>query len=123
VLAHSSSAGLRRLPGPVEDEDREAQGRQPTGARRVPRADHQRSRDGHVRGGGRGGTKNGNVVTGGQRITEGELGKGLFVEPTVVEAPDDSWIWKKELFVPFVAVAPSTSSTKRSGRPTRPSMD
>jgi len=50
--------------------------------------------------------KNGNIVTGGQRITEGELGKGLFVEPTVVEAPDDSWIWKKELFVPFVAVAP-----------------
>ena len=46
--------------------------------------------------------KNGNIVTGGQRITEGELGKGLFVEPTVV----DSWIWKKELFVPFVAVAP-----------------
>jgi len=50
--------------------------------------------------------KNGNIVTGGQRITEGELGKGLFVEPTVVEAPDESWIWKKELFVPFVAVAP-----------------
>jgi 1-pyrroline-5-carboxylate dehydrogenase len=50
--------------------------------------------------------KNGNIVTGGQRITEGDLGKGLFVEPTVVEAPDDSWIWKKELFVPFVAVAP-----------------
>ena len=24
----------------------------------------------------------------------------------VVEAPDDSWLWKKELFVPFVAVAP-----------------
>jgi len=50
--------------------------------------------------------KNGNVVTGGQRITEGDLGKGLFVEPTVVEVPDESWIWKKELFVPFVAVAP-----------------
>src|SRR6266487_1778365 len=30
----------------------------------------------------------------------------VFVEPTVVEVPDDSWIWKKELFVPFVAVAP-----------------
>jgi 1-pyrroline-5-carboxylate dehydrogenase len=50
--------------------------------------------------------KNGTIVTGGQRITEGELGRGLFVEPTVVEVPDDSWIWKKELFVPFVAVAP-----------------
>ncbi|MDH5224835.1 MAG: aldehyde dehydrogenase family protein, partial [Actinomycetota bacterium] len=50
--------------------------------------------------------KNGTIVTGGQRITEGDLARGLFVEPTVVEAPEDSWIWKKELFVPFVAVAP-----------------
>jgi 1-pyrroline-5-carboxylate dehydrogenase len=50
--------------------------------------------------------KNGTIVTGGERITEGELGKGNFVQPTVVEAPEDSWIWKKELFVPFVAVAP-----------------
>src|SRR4051794_8613369 len=50
--------------------------------------------------------KYGNIITGGERITEGELAKGLFVEPTVVEVPDDSWIWKKELFVPFVAVAP-----------------
>ena len=30
---------------------------------------------------------NGTVVTGGNRITEGDLGRGLFVEPTVVEAP------------------------------------
>ena len=28
------------------------------------------------------------------------------MQPTVVEAPDDSWLWKKELFVPFVTVAP-----------------
>jgi len=46
------------------------------------------------------------VVTGGNRLTQGDLGRGLFVEPTVVEAPDDSFIWHKELFVPFVAVAP-----------------
>jgi 1-pyrroline-5-carboxylate dehydrogenase len=50
--------------------------------------------------------KNGNVITGGDRISEGDLAKGNFVQPTVVEVPDDSWIWKKELFVPFVAVAP-----------------
>src|SRR6476660_10219159 len=50
--------------------------------------------------------KNGTIVTGGQRMTEGDFGKGLFVEPTGVEVPEDSWIWKKELFVPFVAVAP-----------------
>jgi 1-pyrroline-5-carboxylate dehydrogenase len=51
-------------------------------------------------------SKNGTVVTGGERITEGDLGRGLFVEPTIVEVPEDSWIWRKELFVPFVAVAP-----------------
>jgi 1-pyrroline-5-carboxylate dehydrogenase len=50
--------------------------------------------------------KNGNVITGGERLTEGDLGRGLFVQPTIVEAPDDSWLWRKELFVPFVAVAP-----------------
>jgi 1-pyrroline-5-carboxylate dehydrogenase len=50
--------------------------------------------------------KVGTVVTGGERIADGELGRGKFVQPTVVEVPEDSWIWKKELFVPFVAVAP-----------------
>jgi 1-pyrroline-5-carboxylate dehydrogenase len=50
--------------------------------------------------------KNGTVVTGGERLTDGEFAKGTFVQPTVVAVPDDSWIWKKELFVPFVAVAP-----------------
>jgi 1-pyrroline-5-carboxylate dehydrogenase len=49
---------------------------------------------------------NGRVITGGHRITEGELGRGNFLEPTVVEAPEDSYIWSQELFVPFVAVAP-----------------
>jgi len=28
------------------------------------------------------------------------------VQATVAEVPEDSWIWKKELFVPFVVVAP-----------------
>ena len=50
--------------------------------------------------------KNGNVITGGERLTDGDLERGLFVQPTIVEAPDDSWLWKKELFVPFLAVAP-----------------
>ncbi len=50
--------------------------------------------------------KNGNVITGGDRLKEGDLARGNFVEPTVVEVPLDSWIWKKELFVPFVSVAP-----------------
>jgi 1-pyrroline-5-carboxylate dehydrogenase len=46
----------------------------------------------------------GQVHAGGHVITEGELAKGTFVEPTVVTAPLDSWIWKEELFVPLVAV-------------------
>src|SRR5215211_7283504 len=40
--------------------------------------------------------KNGRVITGGDRIEDGELGRGLFVQPTIVEAPEDSWLWKKE---------------------------
>lgn len=48
--------------------------------------------------------KNGNVITGGDRIAEGDLARGNFVQPTIVEVPPDSWIWKRELFVPFVAV-------------------
>ena len=39
--------------------------------------------------------KNGTVVTGGERLTEGEFAKGTFVQPTVVEVPLDSWIWKQ----------------------------
>jgi 1-pyrroline-5-carboxylate dehydrogenase len=50
--------------------------------------------------------KNGNVVTGGERLTDGEFSKGTFVQPTIAEVPLDSWIWKEELFVPFVSVAP-----------------
>ena len=34
-------------------------------------------------------------------------------QPTVVEAPEDSWLWKNELFVPFVAVAPVRLARRR----------
>ncbi|MEX0755145.1 MAG: aldehyde dehydrogenase family protein [Actinomycetota bacterium] len=50
--------------------------------------------------------KNGEIVTGGERITEGDLGRGTFVKPTVATVPLDSWLWNTELFVPFVTVAP-----------------
>jgi 1-pyrroline-5-carboxylate dehydrogenase len=50
--------------------------------------------------------KNGTIVTGGERITEGHLARGNFVKPTVAEVPLDNWLWEKELFVPFVTVAP-----------------
>jgi 1-pyrroline-5-carboxylate dehydrogenase len=51
----------------------------------------------------------GRVLLGGERIKEGALTRGLFVQPTVVEAPLDNRVWKDELFVPFVAVAPVDS--------------
>ena len=49
---------------------------------------------------------NGTVVIGGHRIEDGDLARGTFVEPTVVETPEDSYIWSQELFAPFVVVGP-----------------
>ena len=51
----------------------------------------------------------GEVLTGGDVLSEGDLAKGNFVAPTVVNAPKDSWVWKEELFTPFVAVMPVDS--------------
>lgn len=51
----------------------------------------------------------GKVLTGGNVLKDGPFVKGNYVEPTVVEAPLDSWVWDEELFVPFVAVAPIDS--------------
>ena len=49
--------------------------------------------------------RSGRIVTGGERLLDGEMAKGFFVKPTVAEVPLDNWIWKTELFVPFVTVA------------------
>ena len=46
----------------------------------------------------------GEILSGGEVVTDGDLARGNFVQPTVVTAPQDTWIWEKELFVPFVAV-------------------
>ncbi len=51
----------------------------------------------------------GTVLLGGERITEGDLSRGNFVQPTIVEAPLDHRVWREELFVPFVAVGPVDS--------------
>jgi 1-pyrroline-5-carboxylate dehydrogenase len=51
----------------------------------------------------------GSIVTGGERLTDGDLARGTFVKPTVAAVPYESWIWKRELFVPFVAVGPVDS--------------
>ena len=53
--------------------------------------------------------KSGTIVTGGQRLTHGDYGRGMFVQPTVVEVPTDNRLFKEELFVPFMAVAPVDS--------------
>ena len=46
----------------------------------------------------------GEVLAGGNVLQDGEFSQGNFVEPTVVAAPDTSWVWDRELFVPFVSV-------------------
>jgi 1-pyrroline-5-carboxylate dehydrogenase len=51
----------------------------------------------------------GKVLAGGEVITEGVMARGNFVQPTVVEVPRDSNVWKKELFVPLVALSPVDS--------------
>jgi 1-pyrroline-5-carboxylate dehydrogenase len=51
----------------------------------------------------------GRVLLGGERMSEGDLERGLFVKPTIVQAPLDNRVWKEELFVPFVAISPVDS--------------
>lgn len=55
--------------------------------------------------------RDGGVVRfGGERLTEGELANGTFVAPTIVEGlPLDHELFKRELFLPFIAVAPVDS--------------
>lgn len=49
--------------------------------------------------------RRGRVLAGGEIITEGVMARGNFVQPTIVDVARDSWPWKKELFLPFVAVS------------------
>ncbi len=51
----------------------------------------------------------GTVLAGGHVLDEGDLARGHFVEPTVVTAPMDSWVWSRELFMPFLVVGPVDS--------------
>ena len=51
----------------------------------------------------------GTVLAGGEVLTGEDYDKGNFVQPTVVTAPYDSWIWQEELFMPFLAVGPVES--------------
>jgi 1-pyrroline-5-carboxylate dehydrogenase len=54
-------------------------------------------------------TAQGMVITGGKRLTSGALARGGYVLPTVVEVPDTSPAWQREMFVPLLAAAPVDS--------------
>jgi 1-pyrroline-5-carboxylate dehydrogenase len=46
------------------------------------------------------------VVHGGERLDRGDLAHGYFCAPTIARAPLDHPLWQRELFAPFVLVAP-----------------
>jgi 1-pyrroline-5-carboxylate dehydrogenase len=46
----------------------------------------------------------GRILTGGERLEDDDLGDGTFVAPTVATVDESSWVWDRELFVPFVVV-------------------
>ena len=48
--------------------------------------------------------KDGKILAGGSRMSEGLFAKGHFVEPTIAELPLASTLFFEELFVPFLAV-------------------
>jgi len=49
--------------------------------------------------------KDGNVLTGGERLGGEPFDRGNFVEPTIAELPLDHEIFRNELFLPFLALA------------------
>jgi 1-pyrroline-5-carboxylate dehydrogenase len=52
----------------------------------------------------------GNIRAGGARLTDGDYAKGSFVEPTVIDGlPADHDLFRRELFLPLVTVAPVDS--------------
>jgi 1-pyrroline-5-carboxylate dehydrogenase len=54
--------------------------------------------------------RDGAIYTGGERLSEGDLARGHYVEPTVVgQLPADHRLFRDELFVPFTAVSPVDS--------------
>ena len=54
----------------------------------------------------------GALVHGGERLDHGELAHGHFCAPAIARAPLAHPLWRAELFVPFVLVAPVTDVTE-----------
>lgn len=50
--------------------------------------------------------RGGRILTGGAALAGGDFDHGTFVAPTVAEVDEDSYVWRDELFIPFVVVAP-----------------
>jgi 1-pyrroline-5-carboxylate dehydrogenase len=51
-------------------------------------------------------TGGGMIHAGGARLTNGALAKGNYVSPTVAELPLEHDLFRRELFLPFLSVAP-----------------
>ena len=49
--------------------------------------------------------KDGDVLAGGERLTDAPFDSGNYVEPTIAELPLDHEIFRTELFLPFLALA------------------
>ncbi len=50
--------------------------------------------------------RDGAIVHGGERLDHGDLAHGHYCAPTIARAPFDHPLWGRELFAPFVLVAP-----------------
>jgi 1-pyrroline-5-carboxylate dehydrogenase len=44
------------------------------------------------------------IVSGGEQLREGALGRGFFVRPTLAEAPLEHPLWGEEMFLPILMV-------------------
>jgi 1-pyrroline-5-carboxylate dehydrogenase len=49
-------------------------------------------------------TREGTMLTGGRRLTEGALARGHYVAPAVARLPSESTLFQDELFVPLLAI-------------------
>ena len=49
--------------------------------------------------------RDGSIFTGGEHLSDGDLARGFYVEPTVVGVPAGHRLFQDELFAPFTAVA------------------
>lgn len=58
----------------------------------------------------------GRILTGGKRLKDGELAKGLFCAPTIaVDVPMDHYLWKHEMFLPVTMVTAVDSLEEAMG--------